>query len=202
MTDAVRMTVPGRPRCTSTCSAVAVGSSPAAATAADLARAVRSALDTTAPRQLPARPAWTWTPRPSVGRWARRHHRRGGVYKFFIARRDPVTMSGMPPSMGHGYRPQLPAHRQRPRGDQRHFVMTAAEVKTSSSTARRDRHRRHTQPRVRRTTTPDAMHFWAENDAVALARTLRAAVDAAVTPRGTDPPRTTGGGRGHAGVVR
>lgn len=42
--------------------------------AADLARAVRSRwmppTHHRPPRQLPARPAWTWTPRPSMRRWA------------------------------------------------------------------------------------------------------------------------------------
>lgn len=97
----------------------------------------------------------------------------GGVYKFFIARRDPVTMSGMliPPSMG-----LATALNFQPTGNGRaaingDFVMTAAEVQDVVQALRGGgidivaihNHGFDEQPRL------FYMHFWAENDAVALA---------------------------------
>lgn len=130
--------------------------------AADLARAVRSALDATdTPPPAPATSGQTSLDLDTAAideALGRSGTIAGGVYKFFIARRDPVTMSGMliPPVHGSGYRPQLPAHRQRPRGDQRRFRhdRRRGPRRRPSTARRRNRHRRHTQPRVRRTTTP------------------------------------------------
>lgn len=154
--------------------------------AADLARAVRSALDATdTPPPASATSGQTSLDLDTAAideALGRSGTIAGGVYKFFIARRDPVTMSGMliPPSMG-----LATALNFQPTGNGRaaingDFVMTAAEVQDVVQALRGGgidivaihNHGFDEQPRL------FYMHFWAENDAVALARTLRAAVDA------------------------
>ncbi|CRH13594.1 lipoprotein lpqo [Mycobacterium tuberculosis] len=153
--------------------------------AADLARAVRSALDATdTPPPASATSGQTSLDLDTAAideALGRSGTIAGGVYKFFIARRDPVTMSGMliPPSMG-----LATALNFQPTGNGRaaingDFVMTAAEVQDVVQALRGGgidivaihNHGFDEQPRL------FYMHFWAENDAVALARTLRAAVD-------------------------
>lgn len=100
--------------------------------AADLARAVRSALDATdTPPPAPATSGQTSLDLDTAAideALGRSGTIAGGVYKFFIARRDPVTMSGMliPPSMG-----LATALNFQPTGNGRaaingDFVMTAA----------------------------------------------------------------------------
>lgn len=102
--------------------------------AADLARAVRSALDATdTPPPASATSGQTSLDLDTAAideALGRSGTIAGGVYKFFIARRDPVTMSGMliPPSMG-----LATALNFQPTGNGRaaingDFVMTAAEV--------------------------------------------------------------------------
>lgn len=150
--------------------------------AADLARAVRSALDATdTPPPASATSGQTSLDLDTAAideALGRSGTIAGGVYKFFIARRDPVTMSGMliPPSMG-----LATALNFQPTGNGRaaingDFVMTAAEVQDVVQALRGGgidivaihNHGFDEQPRL------FYMHFWAENDAVALAR---------VTPR-------------------
>lgn len=150
--------------------------------AADLARAVRSALDATdTPPPASATSGQTSLDLDTAAideALGRSGTIAGGVYKFFIARRDPVTMSGMliPPSMG-----LATALNFQPTGNGRaaingDFVMTAAEVQDVVQALRGGgidivaihNHGFDEQPRL------FYMHFWAENDAVALARTLRA----------------------------
>lgn len=156
--------------------------------AADLARAVRSALDATdTPPPASATSGQTSLDLDTAAideALGRSGTIAGGVYKFFIARRDPVTMSGMliPPSMG-----LATALNFQPTGNGRaaingDFVMTAAEVQDVVQALRGGgidivaihNHGFDEQPRL------FYMHFWAENDAVALARTY--------APRWT-PPR-------------
>ncbi|EFD60660.1 LOW QUALITY PROTEIN: lipoprotein lpqo, partial [Mycobacterium tuberculosis EAS054] len=160
--------------------------SPATATPPTWPRAVRSALDATdTPPPAPATSGQTSLDLDTAAideALGRSGTIAGGVYKFFIARRDPVTMSGMliPPSMG-----LATALNFQPTGNGRaaingDFVMTAAEVQDVVQALRGGgidivaihNHGFDEQPRL------FYMHFWAENDAVALARTLRAAVDA------------------------
>lgn len=156
--------------------------------AADLARAVRSALDATdTPPPASATSGQTSLDLDTAAideALGRSGTIAGGVYKFFIARRDPVTMSGMliPPSMG-----LATALNFQPTGNGRaaingDFVMTAAEVQDVVQALRGGgidivaihNHGFDEQPRL------FYMHFWAENDAVALA--------ARYAPRWT-PPR-------------
>jgi hypothetical protein len=106
----------------------------------------------------------------------------GGVYKFSIPRRDEITESGMvlPPPMGVttaiGFQP-LGGGRAAINGD---FAMTAGEVPNVLKALRAGgisivslhNHALNDQPRLFYT------HFWAADDAVALAKTLRSALDA------------------------
>lgn len=143
--------------------------------AADLARAVRSALDATdTPPPASATSGQTSLDLDTAAideALGRSGTIAGGVYKFFIARRDPVTMSGMliPPSMG-----LATALNFQPTGNGRaaingDFVMTAAEVQDVVQALRGGgidivaihNHGFDEQPRL------FYMHFWAENDAVA-----------------------------------
>lgn len=159
--------------------------------AADLARAVRSALDATdTPPPASATSGQTSLDLDTAAideALGRSGTIAGGVYKFFIARRDPVTMSGMliPPSMG-----LATALNFQPTGNGRaaingDFVMTAAEVQDVVQALRGGgidivaihNHGFDEQPRL------FYMHFWAENDA-----------------RRTRPHATRRGGR-HRGPV-
>jgi hypothetical protein len=154
---------------------------------AALAKTLRSALDRTkTPMQPPAPPA---SPAPldlptseidrilgSAGK------ANGGVDQFSIPRADKITMNGMeiPPSMG-----VATAINIQPTGSGRavatgDFVMTAGEVnpviralrKGGISVTALHSHMLTEQPRL------FFMHFWGNDDAIALAKTLRNALDA------------------------
>jgi hypothetical protein len=152
-----------------------------------LAKTLRAALDRTkTPMQPPAPPA---SPAPldlpttdldrilgSAGK------ANGGVDQFSIARADKITMNGMeiPPSMG-----VATAINIQPTGSGRavatgDFVMTAGEVNAVIRALRKGginvtalhSHMLTEQPRL------FFMHFWGNDDAIALAKTLRSALDA------------------------
>jgi hypothetical protein len=154
---------------------------------AALAKTLRSALDRTkTPMQPPAPPA---SPAPldlptseldrilgSTGK------ANGGVDQFSIPRADKITMNGMeiPPSMG-----VATAINIQPTGSGRavatgDFVMTAGEVnpviralrKGGISVTALHSHMLTEQPRL------FFMHFWGNDEAIALAKTLRNALDA------------------------
>jgi hypothetical protein len=107
----------------------------------------------------------------------------GGVYQFGFPRREPVTQEGMTVApagplglaTGVGFQPTGNA-RAAITGD---FVMTADEVNPVLRTLRQHgievtalhSHMLNEQPRL------FFMHFWANDDAVKLARGLRAALD-------------------------
>ncbi len=107
----------------------------------------------------------------------------GGVYQFGVPRRDPITMAGMvvaPVSpmgvaTGIGFQPTGNG-RAAITGD---FVMTADEVNPLIKALRSNgievtalhNHMLDEQPRL------FFMHFWANGDAIKLARGLRAALD-------------------------
>lgn len=150
-----------------------------------LAQGVRAALDATAtPPTAP--PAQT----PPVGldtagidnALGRKGTDDGGIYKFTIARNDTVTDAGhiLPPGTGVNtalnFQP-VGGGKAAINGD---FVMTAPEVERviralrsgGVSIVELHNHSLTDEPRL------FYMHFWAVDDAVALARTLRAAVNA------------------------
>jgi len=107
----------------------------------------------------------------------------GGVYQFGIPRRDPVTQEGMTIApagplglaVGVGFQPTGNA-KAAITGD---FVMTAEEVNPVLRALRENgievtalhSHMLNEQPRL------FFMHFWANDDAVKLAKGLRAALD-------------------------
>jgi hypothetical protein len=107
----------------------------------------------------------------------------GGVYQFGIPRRDPVTMDGIPVApagplglaTGIGFQP-TGAGKAAITGD---FVLTADEVNPVIQALRTSgievtalhSHMLDEQPRL------FFMHFWANDDAIKLAKGLRAALD-------------------------
>jgi hypothetical protein len=107
----------------------------------------------------------------------------GGVYQFGVPRRDPISMGGMPLtpvgplglSTGIGFQP-TGGGKAAITGD---FVMTANEVEPVLRALRTNgievtalhSHMLDEQPRL------FFMHFWANDDAIKLARGLRAALD-------------------------
>ena len=107
----------------------------------------------------------------------------GGVYQFGVPRRDPVTMDGMPIApagpmglaTGIGFQP-TGGGKAAITGD---FVLTADEVNPVIKALRANgieitalhSHMLDEQPRL------FFMHFWANDDAIKLARGLRAALD-------------------------
>jgi hypothetical protein len=108
----------------------------------------------------------------------------GGVYQFGVSRRDPVTMSGtqlMPAgplgvATGIGFQP-TGSGKAAITGD---FVMVASEVNPVIKALRSGgievtalhSHMLDEEPRL------FFMHFWANDDAIKLAKTLRLALDA------------------------
>jgi hypothetical protein len=108
----------------------------------------------------------------------------GGVYQFGVPRRDPVTMSGMKllpagplgVATGIGFQPTGNGHAAIT-GD---FVMVASEVNPVIKALRSGSvevtalhsHMLDEEPRL------FFMHFWANDDAIKLAETLRLALDA------------------------
>jgi hypothetical protein len=113
----------------------------------------------------------------------------GGVYQFGIARRDQVTEEGMPLTppgplglaTGIGFQP-TGGGKAAITGD---FVLTANEVNPVIQALRSNgievtavhSHMLNEQPRL------FFMHFWANDDAVKLARGLRAALDKTASAR-------------------
>ena len=107
----------------------------------------------------------------------------GGVYAFGVPRRDPITEAGMPvtpvgpmgAATGIGFQPTGGGNAAIT-GD---FVMTADEVNPVIKALRSNgievtalhSHMLDEQPRL------FFMHFWANDDAIKLARGLRAALD-------------------------
>jgi hypothetical protein len=107
----------------------------------------------------------------------------GGVYQFGVPRRDPITEGGMPvtpvgplgAATGIGFQP-TGGGKAAITGD---FVMTADEVNPVVKALRTNgievtalhSHMLDEQPRL------FFMHFWANDDAIKLARGLRAALD-------------------------
>jgi hypothetical protein len=107
----------------------------------------------------------------------------GGVYQFGVPRRDPVTMDGMPIApagpmglaTGIGFQP-TGGGKAAITGD---FVLTADEVNPVIKALRANgieitalhSHMLDEQPRL------FFMHFWANDEAIKLARGLRAALD-------------------------
>ncbi len=107
----------------------------------------------------------------------------GGVYQFGVPRRDPVTMGGMPIApagpmglaTGIGFQP-TGGGKAAITGD---FVMISSEVNPVIKTLRANgieitalhSHMLDEQPRL------FFMHFWANDDAIKLAKGLRAALD-------------------------
>jgi len=107
----------------------------------------------------------------------------GGVYQFAVPRRDPVTMAGMPIApagpmglaTGIGFQP-TGAGKAAITGD---FVLTADEVNpviaalhaSDIEVTALHSHMLDEQPRL------FFMHFWANDDAIKLAKGLRAALD-------------------------
>ncbi len=114
----------------------------------------------------------------------------GGVYQFGVPRRDPISMGGMTLgpagplglATGIGFQP-TGGGRAAITGD---FVMTADEVEPVLKTLRANgievtalhSHMIDEQPRL------FFMHFWANDDAVRLARGLRAALDKMANVKG------------------
>jgi hypothetical protein len=107
----------------------------------------------------------------------------GGVYQFGVPRRDPVTMDGMPITpagpmglaTGIGFQP-TGGGKAAITGD---FVMVSSEVNPVIKTLRANgievtalhSHMLNEQPRL------FFMHFWANDDAIKLAKGLREALD-------------------------
>jgi hypothetical protein len=107
----------------------------------------------------------------------------GGVYQFGVPRRDPVTMDGMPITpagpmglaTGIGFQP-TGGRKAAITGD---FVMVSSEVNPVIKTLRANgievtalhSHMLDEQPRL------FFMHFWANDDAIKLAKGLREALD-------------------------
>ena len=151
-----------------------------------LARSLRNALDRTkTPMQPPPQPPPAPLDLPTtdldriLGATGKAN---GGVDQFSIPRRDKVTMSGMeiPPAMG-----VATAINMQPAGSGRavttgDFVMIASEVNAviralrsgGISVTALHSHMLTEQPRL------FFMHFWGDGDAIALAKTLRTALDA------------------------
>lgn len=151
-----------------------------------LAQGVRAALDATAIPPAAAAPAQ----QPPIdldtagidNALGRKGSTDGGIYKFTIARNGVVQDSGhvVPPSTGVNtalnFQP-VGGRRAAINGD---FVMTAPEVQNVIQALRRGgitvvelhNHSLTDEPRL------FYMHFWAVDNAVALAKALRAAVDA------------------------
>jgi Domain of Unknown Function (DUF1259) len=107
----------------------------------------------------------------------------GGVYRFGVPRRDPITEAGMPVAPA-GPMGVATAINFQPTGGGKaaitgDFVLTAEEVNPVVQTLRQNgievtaihSHMLSEQPRL------IFMHFWANDDALKLARRLRAALD-------------------------
>lgn len=156
-----------------------------------IARSVRAALDVTA---TPIAPAPT-TPAPSLDldtaaldqAMGTKGTNDGGIYKFTFKRTEPVTEDGrvIPPGMGVttaiNFQP-TGGGKAAVNGD---FAMTAGEIQRVIKALRGGgidvvelhNHTLRERPRL------FYMHFWADDDAVKLARTLHEAVtEQAVTP--------------------
>jgi hypothetical protein len=115
----------------------------------------------------------------------------GGVYQFGVPRRDPVTMDGMPVApagplgvaTGIGFQP-TERGKAAITGD---FVMVASEVNAVIKALRDGgievtalhSHMLGENPRL------FFMHFWANDDAVKLAKTLRTALDQMANAKGS-----------------
>ncbi|MBO3753158.1 DUF1259 domain-containing protein [Streptosporangiaceae bacterium NEAU-GS5] len=159
--------------------------------AAAIARSIRAALDVTAtpntpppPASAPDLPIDTAAIDRAMGAKGTND---GGIYRFNFKRTDPVTEHGrvIPPGMG-----VTTAINFQPTGDGKaavngDFAMTADEVQHVIQSLRSGgigiveihNHALHDDPRL------FYMHFWANDDAVALAETLHKAVaQQAVTP--------------------
>src|SRR5581483_648420 len=117
-------------------------------------------------------------------------HASGGVYQFGVPRRDPVTENGMQLSpagpmgvaTGINFQP-TGGGKAAITGD---FVLTADEVNPVIKALRANgievtavhSHMLDEQPRL------FFLHFWANDDALKLARGLRAAIDKTASPKG------------------
>ena len=105
----------------------------------------------------------------------------GGTYQFGVPRAEKIMEHGVevPPSMGIGDRAQLPADRQRTRGDHGRLRAIGSEVNPVIRALRASgiavtalhSHMLDESPRL------FFMHFWANDDANTLATTLRNALD-------------------------
>jgi hypothetical protein len=158
---------------------------------AKLASGLKAALDTTA--IPPASPPPAAQPQVDLDTAAidaaigRKGTADGGIYKFTVARREPIVSDGdvLPPALGIttgiNFQP-LGGNRAAINGD---FVMTAGEVQHVIKALRKGaidivelhNHMLDEQPRL------FFMHFWATGDGTTLARALRPALDAtALTP--------------------
>lgn len=159
--------------------------------AAAIARSLRAALDATATPPAPTRSS----PAPALQidtaaidqAMGAKGTNDGGIYKFTFKRTSPVTEHGrvIPPGMG-----VTTAINFQPTGGGKaaingDFAMTAEEVQHVVRALRSGgisiveihNHALHDEPRL------FYMHFWADNDAVELAKTLHKAVtQQAVTP--------------------
>ena len=154
-----------------------------------LASAIRSALaESKTPLTAPAAPA---SPPPAIDLdtvqldqiIGAKGQANGGVYQFGVPRRDPVTMNGMAVApagplgvaTGIGFQPTGNGNAAIT-GD---FVMVASEVNPVIKALRAGgievtalhSHMLDEQPRL------FFMHFWANDDAIKLAKTLRSALD-------------------------
>jgi hypothetical protein len=154
-----------------------------------LATAIRAAL---AESKTPLTPATAAAPPPAVDLDTAqldqiigvKGQANGGVYQFGVARRDPVTMDGMTVApagplgvaTGIGFQPTGNGNAAIT-GD---FVMVSSEVNPVIKALRAGgievtalhSHMLDEQPRL------FFMHFWANDDAIKLAKTLRTALDA------------------------
>ncbi|MBB5629154.1 DUF1259 domain-containing protein [Sphaerisporangium krabiense] len=155
-----------------------------------IARSIRAALDVTATPPPPAaapKPALRLDTAAIDQAMGTKGTNDGGIYKFTFKRTKPVTEHGrvIPPGMGVttaiNFQP-TGGGKAAVNGD---FAMVADEVQRVIRALRRGgidiveihNHALHDEPRL------FYMHFWADDDAVKLARTLRQAVaEQAVTP--------------------
>ncbi len=158
---------------------------------AKIARGIRAALNTTAtpPPSPPSDEDPDLDTKAIDKAMGTKGKNDGGIYKFSFARDEKITDHGkaLPPAMGVttaiGFQPTGDGNAVI-NGD---FVMTADEVNNVIKALRAGgidivelhNHGLNDNPRL------FYMHFWANNDAVDLARTLKKAVDAtSVTPAG------------------
>ncbi|GAA0358902.1 DUF1259 domain-containing protein [Actinoallomurus spadix] len=159
--------------------------------AAAIARSLRAALDVTATPPAPA--ASSPAPAPQIDTAAidrvmgTKGTNDGGIYKFTFERTSPVTEHGrvIPPGMGVTTALNFQSTGGGKAAINGDFAMTADEVQHVIQALRSGgisivelhNHALHDEPRL------FYMHFWANNDAVELAKTLHKAVtQQAVTP--------------------